>query len=435
MNTQRAAGEPEDDGAQAPGTDAGATAAANPGAEDALAACMRQVANLRALVDAGIQISAELSLDRALQRIVDVGRGVLRARYAALGVVGHEAARLERFLFSGMSEEEARQIGSPPVGKGILGALLREARPLRLKDLTQDPRSVGFPPHHPPMHSFLGVPIIARGRVFGRLYFAEKEGADEFTEEDEQLALALAAQAAVAIENASLFQEVQEQQDQLMRAQRLRDIGALAATIGHELRNPLSTIQNAAFLLDARVPKDDPRVARNLEIIRQEVQRATRIIEDLLEFSRVRPPQPVPVDAAALVQEALSRQELPANILVENAITPGGPKVCVDPVQMEQVLGNLISNAVEAMPDGGTLRLQATQRNGHTLIQVSDTGVGIPPENLTRIFEPLFTTKTRGVGLGLALVRRVVEAHAGNVHVESSVGQGTTITIELPTCQ
>ncbi|MBI1987395.1 MAG: GAF domain-containing protein [Nitrospinae bacterium] len=395
----------------------------------------QRVRDLAALVEAGIAITSELSLDKVLQRIVDVARGVLRAHYAALGVVAEGDAQLERFFVSGIDAETQAQIGLLPVGRGILGALLREGKPLRLRDLTKDPRSVGFPPHHPPMRSFLGVPIISRGRVFGRLYFTEKQDEDEFSEEDESLALSLAAQAAVAIENARLFQETQEQQERLLRAERLSAIGTLAATVSHELRNPLSVINNAVFFLSTKVPRDDPRVVRNLEIIRREVQTATHVIEDLLDFARSRPLHVTPVEAELLVRDTLIRQQMPVNMHVENLVPKELPPLCVDPGQMQQVLSNLIENAMQAMPDGGTLRLEGAAGGGRATLRVSDTGVGIAPENLSRIFEPLFTTRSRGVGLGLALVRRMVEAHGGHVSVESEVGKGTTFILELPTAE
>ncbi|MBI2876527.1 MAG: GAF domain-containing protein [Candidatus Tectomicrobia bacterium] len=396
----------------------------------------RRVRALHALVEAGIAITSELSLDKVLQRIVDVARGVLHARYAALGVVAEGKAHLERFLFAGMDAETVERLGGHlPEGHGILGALLTEGRPLRLRDLTQDPRSVGFPPHHPPMRSFLGVPIISRGRIFGRLYFTEKEGAEEFSEEDESLAFSLASQAAVAIENAYLFQELQEQQDRLIRAERLSAIGALAATVSHELRNPLSVINNAVFFLNAKVPREDLRIARNLDVIRREIQLATHIIEDLLNFSRIRPLQMVPVEAATLVRDTLSRQPIPENVQVENQVPSDMPSLAADPEQMLQILGNLIENAVQAMPEGGTLRLEGTTESQRAILRVSDTGIGIAPENLGRIFEPLFTTKSRGVGLGLAFVRRVVEAHGGHIHVESEPGKGTAFVLDLPTAE
>ena len=165
-----------------------------------------QLGRFRALVDAGIALSSELSLDALLQRIADTAAQLTGARYCALGVIDQSGQALERFLTTGIDEETRAAIGDLPRGRGILGVLIREAESLRLHDIADDPRSVGFPRHHPPMRTFLGVPILLRGVAYGNLYLSEKEGGDDFTEEDEELTQLLAAQAAVAIENARLYE-------------------------------------------------------------------------------------------------------------------------------------------------------------------------------------------------------------------------------------
>jgi two-component system, NarL family, sensor histidine kinase DevS len=160
----------------------------------------------RSLVDAGIAVSAELSLDAVLQRIVEAAAELTGARYAALGVIDRAGRALERFLTTGIDPETHERIGELPHGRGILGVLIRDAHTLRLHDLTEDRRSVGFPPHHPLMRTFLGVPILLRGVAYGNLYLTEKEGGEDFTAEDEEIVTAVAAQAAVAIENARLYE-------------------------------------------------------------------------------------------------------------------------------------------------------------------------------------------------------------------------------------
>ena len=161
---------------------------------------------LRILVDTGIALSSELSLDALLQQLVEKAALLTSARYAALGVIDQTGGALERFLTTGIDPETHAAIGELPKGRGILGVLIREATPLRLADISTDPRSVGFPPNHPPMRTFLGVPIVLRGVAYGNLYLSEKHGGDEFTEEDEELIQLLAAQAAVAIENTRLYE-------------------------------------------------------------------------------------------------------------------------------------------------------------------------------------------------------------------------------------
>ena len=161
---------------------------------------------LRVLVDAGIALTSELSLDALLQRIVETAAELTEARYGALGVIDKPGQSLERFLTTGVDAETHAAIGDLPRGRGVLGVLIREAKPLRLHDIGDDPRSVGFPRHHPPMRAFLGVPIVLRGVPYGNLYLTEKAGGTDFTEEDEELTQLLAAQAAVAIENARLYE-------------------------------------------------------------------------------------------------------------------------------------------------------------------------------------------------------------------------------------
>src|ERR671936_578922 len=142
---------------------------------------------LRTLLETGIAISSELSLDAVLERIVEAAAALTGARYAALGVIDRTGTALERFITTGVDEQTRAAIGDPPHGRGILGVLIREAKTLRLRDLQEDPRSVGFPPNHPEMHSFLGVPILLRGVAYGNLYLTEKQNGEDFTEDDDDL--------------------------------------------------------------------------------------------------------------------------------------------------------------------------------------------------------------------------------------------------------
>jgi signal transduction histidine kinase len=161
---------------------------------------------LRAIVDAGVALASELSLDAVLKKIVETAAELTRAQYAALGVIDPTGLALERFIVTGVDPETQEAIGELPRGRGILGALIDDAKPLRLDNLADDPRSVGFPPNHPPMRSFLGVPILLRGVAYGNLYLTEKADGAPFTDEDEELTTLLSSQAAVAIENARLYE-------------------------------------------------------------------------------------------------------------------------------------------------------------------------------------------------------------------------------------
>ncbi|HXG75059.1 MAG TPA: GAF domain-containing sensor histidine kinase [Gaiellaceae bacterium] len=205
---------------------------------------------LHLLIDAGIALSSELSLDALLQRLVETAAQLTGARYAALGVIDRSGQSLERFLTHGVDAETHSAIGELPRGRGILGVLIREAKPLRLRDIAEDPRSAGLPRNHPPMKTFLGVPILLRGVAYGNLYLAEKAGGEEFTEEDEELTTLLAAQAAVAIENARLYESAMRWLRQL---ESLNEIGAVLAS-EFELEPLLGIVaERLRELVDARL--------------------------------------------------------------------------------------------------------------------------------------------------------------------------------------
>jgi signal transduction histidine kinase len=184
-------------------------------------------ARLRAVLDAAIAVSSELSLDAVLQRIVEGAASLTGAQYAALGVINPSRQALERFVVTGIDDATRDAIGDLPSGRGILGVLIRDATPLRIDDLSADPRAVGFPPNHPPMRTFLGVPVLLRGVAYGNLYLTEKAGGSPFSEEDQEIVQLLAGQAAVAIENARLYESATRWGEQL---QSLTDVGNALST-------------------------------------------------------------------------------------------------------------------------------------------------------------------------------------------------------------
>jgi len=182
---------------------------------------------LHELLDAVLFVESELDLSNVLERIVHEARLLSRARYGALGVIQESGSQLERFITEGLDDRTTASIGAPPKGAGILGLIISHPEPLRLTELGSHPASVGFPPHHPPMHTFLGVPVSVRNRVYGNLYLTDKEGGQEFSRDDERLVTALAVAAGIAIENARLHNKVRElslAEDRARIAQDLHDV-------------------------------------------------------------------------------------------------------------------------------------------------------------------------------------------------------------------
>src|SRR5919201_260106 len=264
----------------------------------------RESNRLRTLLDTGIAISSELSLDTVLERIVQAAATPTGARYAALGVIDRTGTALERFITTGIDEQTRAAIGDLPRGRGILGVLINEAKVLRLHDLQEDPRSVGFPPNHPEMHSFLGVPILLRGVAYGNLYLTEKETGEDFSEEDEELVTLLAAQAAVAVENARLYESATAWSRQLeslneignalvgelelarllhLVSTRLRELidarlVAIALPTGSELRIEAAAGERSQELVGLTMPRASSKAGRVLE--RQRSERIDSILDD-----------------------------------------------------------------------------------------------------------------------------------------------------------
>ncbi|PYN06001.1 MAG: hybrid sensor histidine kinase/response regulator [Candidatus Rokuibacteriota bacterium] len=220
-------------------------------------------------------------------------------------------------------------------------------------------------------------------------------------------------------------------QEALVRRERLAILGQLAGGLSHELRNPLGVVKNSAYFLRMVLPDDEP-ARKHLAIIEREVGTANRIVTALLDFARVSVPTRVPSDLNTVVRARLDRAAVPDAVTVAATLAEDLPLVAVDPEQIGLALGNLILNALQAMPGGGALTVETSWTARDVLIGVADTGVGIAPEHLDKIFEPLFTTKARGIGLGLSVVKRLLEANGGGITVESTPGQGSRFLARFP---
>jgi protein-histidine pros-kinase len=219
-------------------------------------------------------------------------------------------------------------------------------------------------------------------------------------------------------------------QEELVRKERLAILGQLAGGVSHELRNPLGVIKNSVYYLDMVLPAD-AKARKHLGIIEREIAAADRIITGLLDFARVTPSNRTAVDLGTIVREHLDRAPLPENVVPVVRLGEGLPAVLVDAGQIELVIGNLVNNAVQAMPGGGTLTVETAVVDGEVCLVVADTGTGIAADDLGRIFEPLFTTKAKGIGLGLSVARRLALANGAAMRVESAVGQGSRFELRF----
>ena len=232
-------------------------------------------------------------------------------------------------------------------------------------------------------------------------------------------------------------EELRETHEQLIRSEKLAAIGQLAGGVGHELRNPLGAIKNAVYYVKGKVAKSElgqkePRLIEFLDIADDEVNSSNKIINDLLGFSRVGKPAVSPARIKEVIDDALSHLTIPENIEMVKKLDADLPEVNIDTDQVRQVLVNMIMNAVQAMPEGGKLNISAREGDKFLEVGIADTGSGIPKEAIGKIFDPLFTTRARGIGLGLAVCKAIIDRHQGHIEVESVVGKEATFTIRLP---
>ena len=224
--------------------------------------------------------------------------------------------------------------------------------------------------------------------------------------------------------------DLQEAQDSLVRKERLALLGQLSSSVGHELRNPLGVMSNAVYYLDTVLTDIPPTAREYLGILREQIAVSSKIVTDLMDFTRIRKPERQVVPLAPLIADQAAA--CPPGVSVKRELAPDVPDVLADPVHVGQILRNLVSNACQAMDGPGTLTLRATPGEPGTVrIEVNDTGPGIAPENLQKVFEPLFTTRARGIGLGLAVARTLAEANGGSLSVASTPGAGATFTLTL----
>jgi len=226
--------------------------------------------------------------------------------------------------------------------------------------------------------------------------------------------------------------ELRDAQEQLIRREKLAVIGQLGASMCHELRNPLGVINNSVYYLNTKLRDVDEKAKKHSKIMEREIASSNKIVSDLLRFAEGKKPILQKTQINTIVQDALSRTTVPDKVAVITDLGGDLPPLMADRDQIEQVFINLILNAVQATPNGGRLEISTRAKEGFIEVEFKDNGCGMPEEDLGRVFEPLFTTKARGIGLGLPVSRKIIEAHGGSIEVESEVGQGSTFTFTLP---
>ncbi len=226
--------------------------------------------------------------------------------------------------------------------------------------------------------------------------------------------------------------QLEEAQEKLIKNERLAAIGQVAAMVGHDLRNPLTGIAGATYYLKKKLnAKTDKTIKEMLTLIEENIEYSNKIISDLLDYSREIKLELKETSPKSILENALSFVEIPKGISILKIIEDK-PKIIVDVEKLKRVFINIIKNAIDAMPKGGTLTIKSSEKTGKLEITFTDTGIGMPKDVLENIWTPFFTTKARGLGLGLPICKRIIEAHGGNISAESTVGKGTTFSITIP---
>lgn len=409
---------------------------------------------LAAIAAAGREIAASVDLDRTLRLVMQKAGETLPMDAGVLFRLDEATQRYQVLVSHNLPPDAVQRI-SFDFDEGVPGWVVRHNRPLIIGEARQDPRV------HPRVveegvQSVLAVPLVARERVVGVLTLFCLVGPNAFDDQALQLAQVFADQAAVFIENARLIdelrraaaeleerviertQQLEEAQAQAVRAEKLAAVGRLAASVAHEVNNPLQAIALHLQLLGEEALSADGR--EQLGVVQQELERIRRTTQRLLDFQKPKPGVKSPATLDQLLQTvlALARRRLEqAEITVSYTADDDLLPVMAAGDQLQQVFLNLILNAVDAMPDGGELQIEARQVGGQAQITFTDDGAGIDPDVLDKIFEPFFSTKHTGTGLGLAVSHGIIAEHGGHLQARSPAHPsaqrpGTAITVVLP---
>jgi len=333
------------------------------------------------------------------------------------------------------------------VGEGIAGTVVKTGKPMVIQDVSQEKkftdkidRITGFS-----TKSVICVPLMLRNRPMGALQVINKKSGVPFTRSDLEILYAIAQHVSIAMENATLYRRLEENfavttqelrvtQAKLIRSERLASMSNLVQGVAHEIRNPVTTIGGFARRIKKEIG-DDQKIEKYVDIILDETARLENIVKRVHDFTETQAFTPT-LEKIEPIAEGVLNSAMPlANqlgIRVVKEIAPDLPPVRLDPSQICMALSNILDNALEAMPQGGTLTLKALQEDRFLVLTIRDTGCGIPKDQLTSIYDPFVTSKSKGVGLGLTLVHQVISNHHGDIRITSELQKGTVVTVRLP---
>ncbi len=333
------------------------------------------------------------------------------------------------------------------VGEGIAGTVVKTGKPMVIQDVSQEKkftdkidRITGFQ-----TKSAICVPLLLRNRPIGALQVINKKSGEPFNRSDLEILFAIAQHVSIAMENANLYRRLEESfavttqelritQEKLIRTERLASMSNLVQGVAHEVRNPITTIGGFARRIKKELG-DHRNFEKYVDIILDETARLENIVKRVHDFTEAQSYSPTPTRVEPLVEEVIKSATPLADQLavrIVKDIAPDLPQVRLDSSQLTVALANIVQNALEAMPQGGTVALGALRQDLFLVLTIKDTGCGIPKDQLTAIYDPFVTSKSKGVGLGLTIVHQVMSNHHGDIRITSEVQKGTVVTLSLP---
>jgi signal transduction histidine kinase len=391
-------------------------------------------------------IISSRDIEDVLDRAMKCAEEFIGAEASTVYELDEEKQELVIRVARGEKKEPIKEI-TLKLGEGIAGYVVQTGKPMVVQDVSKEKRfsdkfdrMTGFK-----TRAMLCVPLILRDKPMGALQVLNKKSGEPFTRAELEVLVGMAQQIVVAMENAKLYrymeekvrtttQELKVAQEKLIRSERLVAMGHLVQGVAHEIRNPVMTIGGFAQRIKRELA-DNHKLTKYVNIIIDETSRLEHLVKQVREFADVQAANLTFEKVTYPLQEALERFEPPARKLgvkIKTAIDHDLPPTKLDPGQMVIAFSHVLENALESMPNGGTLIIKAEQVENYIAIKIEDTGCGIAPEQLDAIYDPFVTSKTRGAGLGLTMVHQVVMNHHGEINMSSQLNKGTRVTIRLP---
>ncbi len=412
------------------------------------------VANQAAICIENSGLMETLDIDEILRLVLEGVTKNIGFDRARLYLLNEKRDLLECKMAVGVDVEKIKGVELPLDPEvSVVSRSVIEKKPFVIPDAMNDARVNPLLKRKFNLHSLVVIPLLAKDKALGAIAADHVEPGRKLTQETLDSVMAFAQQAALAIQNASRYQELRnfsqkmeekiqkmtadlrKTEAQLIRSEKLAALGQLAAGIAHEIRNPLTSINILIHALLEKFPSENPQ-RQDLKVIEEEIHRIDEILDQFLRFAKPAPPFLEKTDPLSIFEEILLllRPQIEKEKITVHKEFQSLPMVLMDREQIKQAMLNLLLNAIQAMPQGGPLILSGRNSEEGQWVELSirDSGVGISEEDLNRLFDPFFSTKEGGIGLGLSITHRIIDQHHGKIEVASKPGEGTVFTVWLP---